>query len=337
MRFITLTLCVFLCLVSAFGQTDRGSITGTVSDPAGAVIALAPIEVRNAQTGALYAVTASETGNYTVPQLQPGTYEVTVTVAGFKKFIRQNIVVQVTQTVRVDAALEVGSATESVTVSSEASLLKTESGEISINVTGDRVLGMGMLPIGNGFSSSHGVRNPMAMSRLAPGTFLDPNLNIKVNGAPSNTTSVRVDRQDATNGVVQFSQAQTQPSVEALEELTLQSSNYAAEFGQAGLGLFNYTTKSGSNAYNGSLYENNANEAYNATQPFTRNKTVVRQNNFGVSMGGPISIPKIYNGRDWTFWFFNFEAFKELGTIDNQFPTVPTAANADNQCAAAAF
>ena len=335
MRLIISILLVFASL--AFAQTDRGTITGTVTDPAGAVVANAPLELRGAETGVAYQGVTSATGNYTFGQLPLGTYQLTVTAAGFKTYLRQNIRVQAALTLGVDIPLEIGSQAESVTVTAEVSLLKTESSDVTTNVGTATLNTLPILPIGNGFSSSHGVRNPMAMSRLAPGTFLDPNLNIKVNGAPSNTTSVRVDRQDATNGVVQFSQAQTQPSVEALEELTLQSSNYAAEFGQAGLGLFNYTTKSGSNAYNGSLYENNANEAYNATQPFTRNKTVVRQNNFGVSMGGPISIPKIYNGRDWTFWFFNFEAFKELGTIDNQFPTVPTAANADNQCAAAAF
>ena len=255
-----------MCALAAFGQTDRGTITGTVSDPAGAVVANAPIEVKNTQTGAAYQAASSETGNYTLPQMPVGVYELTVTVPGFKKFVRQNITVQATQTVRVDVTLEVGSAAESVTVSAETSLLKTESSDVSVNVTGDRLVNLGVLPIGNGFSSSHGVRNPMAVATLSPGTYFDPNLQVRVNGAPSNTESVRVEGQDVTNGVVTFSQAQTQPSVEALQELTVQSSNFSAEFGQAGAGVFNYTVKSGTNNFHGSLFDYNSNEAYNAAQ-----------------------------------------------------------------------
>src|SRR6185295_536324 len=116
--------------------------------------------------------------------------------------------------------LEVGAATESVTVNAETSLLKTESSDVSVNVSGDRLVNLGVLAIGNGVSSSHGVRNPLAVSTLAPGTSFDPNLNIRVNGAPSNTESVRVEGQDVTNGVVTFAQAETQPSVDAIQELS---------------------------------------------------------------------------------------------------------------------
>ncbi|MCU1335473.1 MAG: hypothetical protein JWO19_1054 [Bryobacterales bacterium] len=326
MRSLCIFVTLWVCAFAAFGQTDRGTITGTVSDPAGAVVASAPIEVKNTQTGAVYQAATSDTGNYTLPQMPIGTYEITIGVAGFKKFVRQNVTVQATQTVRIDATLEVGSATESVTVNAETSLLKTESGDVSVNVTGDRLVNLGLLPIGNGFSSSHGVRNPMAVSTLAPGTYFDPNLNIRVNGAPSNTESVRVEGQDVTNGVVTFSQAQTQPSVEALQELAVQSSNYSAEFGQAGAGVFNYTVKSGTNSFHGSLFDYNSNEAYNASQAYTHNRPKTRRDDMGGTLGGPVRIPKVYNGRDRTFFFFSYETFREVGIISNQFPTVPTDA-----------
>src|SRR5438477_3787189 len=140
----------------------------------------------------------------------------------------------------------------------------------------------------------------MAVAGLAPGTFFDPNLNIRVNGAPSNTEPVHVDGQDATNGVVTFSQAQTQPSVESLQELSIQTSNYAAEYGQAGAGLFNYTTKSGTNRFSGSLYDYFANEILNSSQAYThlRPSGGARRNNFGGTLGGPVYIPKLYNGHD---------------------------------------
>src|SRR5437868_98838 len=124
---------LFVFTVLAFAQTDRGTITGTIADPAGAVVASAAIEVRNVETGAVYQVGSSATGNYVV-QVPTGTYEVSVSVAGFKKYVRQGIAVPVAQTLRIDIALEVGSNAESVTVTEAAALLKTESGELSHNV-----------------------------------------------------------------------------------------------------------------------------------------------------------------------------------------------------------
>src|SRR5215472_12287162 len=106
------TLVFVGLLFSVFGlaQSDRGTITGTVADPAGAVVASAPIEARNTETGILYQAETSTTGNYTLVQLPVGTYEVSVTVPGFKKYVRQNILVEVAQTARIDVALEVGAA-----------------------------------------------------------------------------------------------------------------------------------------------------------------------------------------------------------------------------------
>src|SRR5437868_14522745 len=164
MRTLFVFLTLLVCAVGLLAQTDRGTITGTVSDPAGAVVANAPIEVKNTQTGAAYQAATSDTGNYTLPQMPVGVYEITVTVAGFKKFIRQNVTVQALQTVRIDATFDVGSAAESVSVNAKTSLLKTESGDVSVIVTGARLVNLGLLPIGNVVSSSQCVRIPMTVS-----------------------------------------------------------------------------------------------------------------------------------------------------------------------------
>src|SRR5215472_18200978 len=116
---------LFLFCAAVFAQTDRGTITGTISDPAGAVVAGAVVEAKNNATDAVFQAASTNTGNYTLSQLPAGDYEMTVAVPGFKKFIRQNITVQVAGTLRIDVTLEVGSATESVTVSEAAPLLKT--------------------------------------------------------------------------------------------------------------------------------------------------------------------------------------------------------------------
>jgi hypothetical protein len=138
MRFIWTTVSLFALSWAAFGQSDRGTITGTVADPAGAAVANAMVEARNIDSGVTYPVASSTTGNYTISELPVGAYEMTVTVPGFKKFVRQGLTIQVAQTIRIDVTLEVGNATESVTVSAEAPLLKTESGELSENIRGDR-------------------------------------------------------------------------------------------------------------------------------------------------------------------------------------------------------
>src|SRR6202521_251711 len=137
MRSLTIAVCILAVTLAALAQSDRGTITGTIADPAGAVVANAPIQVRNVDTGAVYQAATSATGNYTLSQLPVGKYEMSVTVPGFKKYVRQGLTVDVAQTYRADVALEVGSNTESVTVNEAAPLLKTESGELSHTVTTD--------------------------------------------------------------------------------------------------------------------------------------------------------------------------------------------------------
>ncbi len=326
MRSVLGIVCSLFLLGVAFGQTDRGTITGTISDPAGAVVANAPIQAKNTETGATYQAASTATGNYTLAQLPAGPYEITVTVPGFKTFLRRNLQVQVAQTLRVDMKLEVGTAAESVTVSAESSLLKTESGDVSHNVSSDRLNSLPILQIGAAGSGSQGVRNPMAVTNLAPGTYWQPNFQVRVNGAPSNSEQIRIEGQDATNGVVSFAQAETQPSVDAIQELSIQTSNYAAEFGQAGSGVFNFTMKSGTNQYHGTAYEYLVNEALNSGLAYQNVRPKQRRSDFGGTFGGPIWIPKVYDGHDRSFFFFNYEQFRENISISDYRTTVPTAA-----------
>ena len=329
MRSLLGIVCLLVAASLAFGQADRGTITGRVVDPAGAVVANAPLQLINTGTGGLYTAATTATGNYTFAQLPVGTYTMTVEVPGFKSYTRQNLGVQVAQTLRVDIQLEVGTASESVTVTAEASMLRTESAELSTNVTTTRLNALPILGVGSQTASSHGVRNPLAASQLQPGVYFTPNRTMRVNGMPSNTFSIRVDGQDATNGVVSFAQAETQPSVDAIEEVAIQTSNYAAEFGQAGAGLFNFTTKSGANDWHGTAYDYYVNEALWAHQPYNHIRPRQRRNDYGGTLGGPVWIPKIYDGHDKTFFFFNYEEFREKTVINNQVQTVPLQAYRD--------
>jgi hypothetical protein len=337
MRALFLFACPALLVFSAFAQTDRGTITGTIADPSGAVVANAPVEARNVETGAVYQAASSGTGNYTLSQLPAGNYEMTVEVAGFKRFVRQNIVVSVAGTLRIDVPLEVGAATESVTVTEAAPLLKTESGELSHNMTTERVDNLPVINLGFGNAMGN-VRNPLQAINLIPGSAFANDNTLRVNGLPANTQSIRIEGQDATNGQHrQFNQV-AQASLDAIQEVTVQVSNYAAEFGQAGGGYFNYTMKSGTNTFHGSAYDYFVNEALNAGRPFTNAgltdsrrtgqhiRNSQRRNNYGFTFGGPIWIPGVFDGHDKSFFFFNFEQFRETQLIADGLTTVPTEA-----------
>jgi hypothetical protein len=293
LRKILLSILVFVPIISA--QSDRGTITGTVSDPAGAVVANADIELKNVQTGAVYTAASSNTGNYTLSQVPTGTYEISVSVSGFKRYVRSGITVLTAQTLRIDVPLEVGATSDSVTVTEQASLLKTESGDLSHNVTSNTLNSVPVLSIGAAAGTA-GIRNPYSVLQTIPGADFRPDSSIRVNGSPSNTMTFRVEGQDANNGW-SATQSITQPSVDAIQEMAIQTSNYAPEFGQVGGGFFNVTMRSGTNQLHGSAYEYFVNEALNAGVPFTNDghgdllRPRARRNDYGFTLGGPVYIP----------------------------------------------
>ena len=292
MRLVTISGLFFALSAVVFAQGERGTITGAVADPGGAVIANAAVEAKHVETGTVYDTTSTTTGNYTLGQLPVGTYEVTVRVPGFKSYTRGGLVVQVAAIVRVDIALEVGAVSDSVTVNEAAPLLKTESGELSHNVQTTTMDSIPILGIGSSIAGSAGIRNPQAVMYLIPGAYVQENANVRVNGAPGNTASYRVEGQDITNGN-QITQAQQQPSVDAIQEVTIQTSNFAAEYGQVGGGLLNYAMKSGTNQLHGSGYDYWVNEAFNANTPWVNTKAKARRHDYGFTVGGPVVIPKI--------------------------------------------
>jgi len=306
-----------------FAQSDRGTITGTISDPTNAVIPGVSVVAVNRETGAKYETVTTETGNYTLTQVPPGVYQLSAELPGFKKYVRQGITVLVAQTLRIDMALEVGAAGDEVTVNADAPLLRTESSDVSHNVDSGRLDELPILGIGGVLSGSAGIRNPYAMVQLIPGSTWTPNSLVRMNGTPANTQSFRIEGQDASNSGTPGVPAQSQPGVDAIQEVAIQTSNFAAEYGQVGGGVFNVTMKSGTNQFHGTAYDNFVNEVFNAGNPFKtgepNTRPRARRNDYGFTVGGPIL-------RDRTFFFFNFEQFRETQYVDNQFQTVPTLA-----------
>lgn len=328
---LTTTLCVFFA-AAAVAQSDRGIIAGTVTDPDGAVIPGVPVVAENPGTGVRYEAITTSTGNYTIPQLPAGTYNIRIELSGFGAFRQEGIRVYVGQTARIDAQLQLGNLTEEVRVVAGASLLQTQSAEQSSSVT---VENLNQLPLnfgarGNFFAAS--IRNPYSFVTLVPGGNISSYSSIKIGGAPINTYQIRVDGMEANNHRLVIRVDQVQPSVESLEEMTVHTSNFAAEYGQVAGGVFNLTAKSGTNTFRGSLFEYFVTEGLGAAIPFTDDgtgnkvKPRNRRNNFGGSLGGPVTIPGLYNGRNRSFFFFSLEQFRQIETKAGLLQTMPTDA-----------
>ncbi len=309
-------------------QTDRGAITGTVVDQSGAAVPGVTVTATRRETVTKSETTTTATGNYTFPSLEAGTYDLTFSANGFATSDADGIVVQTVQTARVDAKLQVGTSSQTVTVTSQGPMLQTESAQITETVAQNKIEN---LPLSN---TNSGLENPIAFASTQPGVTatINGNLQLRVNGLPDDTYRTIVDGQDITSGIDPTHLSETNPSVEALQESTLQVSNFAAEFGQVAGGLLNYTTKSGSNDFHGSAWENWVNEIMNAGKPFTNNgnggllRPRDRSNGYGFNVGGPVLIPKLYNGRNKTFFFFNWEFYGSTTSLAGDFATVPTAA-----------
>jgi hypothetical protein len=312
-----------LCLA----QTDRGSISGTVTDPSGAGVVGARVTVTNSGMGTQSSTVTTGTGEYTVPQLAAGTYSVTVVASGFTTLIHNGITVSVGETATVDLQLAVGHATTSITVTANAPLLQTDSPQNNVEVT---TQDLNELPIN--IPGIGAVRDPMGFAALVPGTIAGGWNDIHISGSPATTYRVFMDGLDDTSAVKGAISDEQQPSVESLGSESVMINDYSAQFGESGGGIFNYTSKSGTNRLHGTAYSYLYNEDLDAGQPFNYTSSgqkynpVQRELEFGGSLGGPVVIPHLYNGHNKTFFFFAYEEYHNTQTLNNGTITVPTTA-----------
>lgn len=316
MKFATLAIAVVCFTGAGFGQTG-GAITGVISDASGSVLANAPVQVKNTATGVVLTAATSATGNYTINELPAGTYEVDVAVAGFKKYVRTGITVEQLQTTRLDVQLVVGAASDSITVTEDAPLLKTETGDVSHNVTTTTQDDLPMGQIG-------AVRVSTEVVQTIPGVN-GTLTSISINGTPAASERIRIDGLDATYTLGNAYYSFGAPSVDSIQEVAVQTSNFAAEYGQSSGAVLSYTMKSGTNQFHGSMYDYLANEAFNSAGAYSHTRPTFRRNDFGGTAGGPVWIPKVYKGKDKTFFFFSFESLPTTTSTTNNLLTVPTA------------
>lgn len=305
------------CASLAFAQT--GQITGQILDPAGTSVPGAKVKVTNADTGNQREGATSEQGYYTFPLLNPGTYELSVQKPGFKAVTRSNIKLDVGQVARIDLSLTLGDMKDSVTVISDAPILASESAVIGQVIGSKKILD---LPLNGRDFTQLATLVPGAISRGTNASLEAP--AISVNGSRNSKTVFMVDGGSVTSQY--FDVASVVPSVDAIQEFTVQSNAFAAENGQ-GTAIISASLRSGTNQAHGSAYEFLRNQVMDARNFFntTGVRPPVKQNQFGFTLGGPVLLPKIYNGKDRTFIFGDFEGtrIRRASTFNTAVPSAP--------------
>ncbi|HEX8922545.1 MAG TPA: carboxypeptidase regulatory-like domain-containing protein, partial [Pyrinomonadaceae bacterium] len=303
-KFYALMLAVItlVCASSAFAQTDRGSINGTVKDPSGAVVPNAKVTVTNLDSGEVRETTTSDDGTFNLPELKADPYRLSVESAGFKTATIDTIQVAVQVARRADVTLEIGEVGETVTVSSDATVLQTESPVQQLNVTERQVKELPLL-----VSAESGGRSPLSFifldSTVTPtgsGSSGTNASNFRVNGGQGLGTDILIDgaaTRRAENGTF-FSEVAPGPN--AFQEFTLSTSNYSAEFGNSTGGIVNFTIKSGGNEFHGEGWYYLRNEALNANIDLNRlngfDRPLDRQKDFGFNVSGPVYLPRFGEG-----------------------------------------
>jgi len=298
-RLFLLACALALVAVPGWGQATSGEITGTAQDSTGAVVPGVEVIATNVGTGVARNALTEASGVYRIPLLPPGTYSVKAALSGFKTFVREGITVTVGQVVHVDIRLEVGSITETITVSGEAQLVNVEQGRVSELVDAKRILDMPL----NG-------RNVYQLMQLAPGavnasTVSEPGQGTSVNGGRVNYNGFLLDGVSAKglSGGTNIT-----PNVDSVQEFRMETLNFSAEFGNSAGSIVNVVSKAGTNNFHGTIYEFLRNDNLDAREFFDRGevqggKPEFKQNQFGASVGGPIR-------KNSTFFFASYEGLR---------------------------
>ena len=296
---------VFVFATDGRAQSTFGEVLGTIKDPSGAVISGCAVSAKNVETSATRTATTDSTGNYTLVNLEPGTYEITMEAQGFQKRTYTNLQLLSRQTVRVDGALGLASQAQTVEVSIQAEApINTEVSNIAESKLGRELID---LPVALG-SRASGSTSAFATLTTQPGVETDNSGNISVAGGNVDMLSISIDGISTMSPRNSAPLTELFPSFDGIAEIRVSEINNTAEFG----GISDVTTisRSGTNQVHGSLFENHQNSAFAARNTFSAKVPKLIMNDFGGSVGGPIMIPKLYSGRDKTFFFLDWESLR---------------------------
>jgi hypothetical protein len=315
-KIFNLLLSMFIPILG-FGQTGNSIITGTVKDPTQALIPGVAITVSNLDTGIQVETLTNEVGLFRVGALVPGNYILQAELPGFSRLTRGPLVLQVSQTLAIDLQLEVGQVTETVQITEAAPLVASQSSDIGQAINREMLVA---LPLPNRAASSLAALAPgVVMIDTGTGTAENYPVFSVAGGRARNQTFV-LDGGNATNavGLTRPQQLTTLP-VDAMQEFKVIANNYSAEFGHSTGGVVTMSTRSGTNAFHGSIFESLRNDALDARNFFATSKPAIRLNQFGGALGGPIK-------KDRTHFFLSWEQTRQR-TSDTVTSTVPTLAN----------
>jgi hypothetical protein len=329
------TLCLLLQGV-AVAQSDRGSIAGSVVDSTGAAVSGASVVVRGTATGSVYKTITTAEGVYRISDIGIGRYDVTVELAGFKSSVQTGVQIQINTVSALNITLQPGDVKEEVTVMSDAPTIQTESSDVG-TVVGDKQIHD--LPLALNSTGQSFVRSPETFIFLVPGTVGQGTVGdhgsagvfeTKLSGGQNFGSEILLDGASVQRSDSGTAFDQTAPSVEALTEFKVTTATPTAQYGHTSGGVESFTTKSGTNGYHGSVFELFRNEALDANSWdndfFGNKKPRDRQNDFGGALGGPVRVPKLYDGHDKTFFFFSWEQYRNRRGLSNDVETLPTAA-----------
>jgi hypothetical protein len=357
-------LCL-LMIGNAVAQSDRGSIAGSVLDSTGAAVGGAAITITGVDTGNTYKTTSTPEGVYRVADIQTGRYNVAVEAQGFKQSQQKGVVVQINTVTALNVTLQPGDIKEEITVQADAPTVQSESSDIGTVVEDKQIhdLPLALNATGQSFVRSPETFIFLTPGTIGQGTNSDhPAAGVyesKISGGQNFGAEILLDGVSVQRSDSGTAFDQTAPSVEALTEFKVTTSTPSAEFGHTSGGVESFTTKSGTNSFHGSGFElwrneildaqpwgndyanalanyenaqinawnsNSANAGNQAAQVALVTKPRDRQNDFGGSLGGPVWIPRVYNGRDKTFFFFTWEQYRNWAGLTNSLETLPSPA-----------
>lgn len=301
--------------VLTFAQGTTSAISGNVLDPNGAAISGATVVVKSNATGAEFKIATSGSGAYTVPSLGSGVYTVTVEANGFKKAVVQDVKLDVGVPATVNVTLEIGAASESVVIQGGGEVLQTQSASVSTTITGRQIT---ETPLTS--------RDALDLVLLLPGTNTPGRPRTStINGLPKGSLNITMDGVNVQDNILKSSDGfftYVRPRVDAVDEVTVSTATPGAESAGEGAVQIKFVTRSGSNQFTGSLYEYHRNPWLNANYWFnnrdlnpkpgftTAPRDFIILNQFGGRLGGPIRIPKVFDGRDKAFFFVNYEEYR---------------------------
>ncbi len=321
--FVFLMMLAFGSILA--GQSERGTISGTVRDTSGAVVPQTKVNITNVATGQIINSITNDSGDFTAAEVPVGTYNIQFEKEGFKSSEVKNLTVDAASSLRADISLQIGQSRQVVEVEATALQVNSEDSKVSVTVNQKLVDSLPLVVAG-------AVRSPFDLATLTPeAKNVGGDNGFALGGGQAASYQATLDGVsiNTSRALSKSWVASNAPSVEAITEFNVNTNGFKAEYGHAGGGVMTFVAKSGGNQFHGSAYEFLRNTDFDANDFFSNRagkaRQIYKQNDFGATVGGPVWIPKVYNGRNKTFFFFSYEGFRNRNGATNATATVPTA------------